>query len=105
MVRLIGVANLFPFRCHECAAKFYAFLEDETFAGHLPEQVTAQGDGASSPQPNQTNRLSDTTSEQSEGIGRRGRRPVTSKRPRRPSHRGRAYRCSICTENRSDGED
>jgi hypothetical protein len=101
----MGVANLFPFRCRECAAKFYAFLEGETFAGHLPEQVTTQGASTSSPQPNETNSLSNTMSEQSEGIGRGGRRPVTSKRPRRPSHRGRAYRCSICAENRSDGED
>ncbi len=41
----MGVENLFPFRCHACAVKFYAFLEDETFAGHLPEQIAGQASG------------------------------------------------------------
>lgn len=99
----MGVENLFPFRCHACAVKFYAFLEEETFAGHLPEQIaleSACGVDVREPSAPPCQRWSNrpvlhTT------VGGRPRRGRTGRGVAGPW----TSRCSICGDRRVDGKD
>lgn len=94
----MGVENLFPFRCHACAVKFYAFLEGETFAGHLPEQIAGQASGAGQPEEREGVRHKPRVAAR-----RRTQPSPASARARRISSRLWASCC--CFGNEPRGED
>lgn len=95
----MGVENLFPFRCHACAVKFYAFLEDETFAGHLPEQIASQAPGAGRPEGQEAVHCKPRM-----GARRRTQPSPASARARRISSRLWASCCCFGDEPRGDEE-
>ncbi len=99
----MGVANLFPFRCHECAIKFYAFLEEETFAGHLPEQIALSAQGFAEP-PHHRQPSGPSARTRPHHPAESARRGGAFMSRRRQAAKAWMTRCSICWEPPAEGE-